>query len=244
MKKKFTLIELLVVIAIIAILAAMLLPALQQARERAKAINCVNQFNTSGKSLNAYAEDNQDFLPMYAASYLTNWSTSSMRNYWTGLTHSNQRYSGRYDTGGKSYISNQMCPSAVPTERSWNWVNSKMLITHGYNYYFTDYYTSPNVTKYPNSKPGMRKRTTWRFPSMLLNMADAITPTVGTRSYFDTTYTADQKLMDARHAGGSNILFGDGHVSYMKAGEVPSEQFGSVYTKAFWYPASVTGAIR
>ena len=68
MKKKFTLIELLVVIAIIAILAAMLLPALQQARERAKAINCVNQFNTSGKSLNAYAEDNQDFLPMYAAS--------------------------------------------------------------------------------------------------------------------------------------------------------------------------------
>lgn len=65
----FTLIELLVVIAIIAILAAILLPALNQARERGHVATCVNLHKQLGMSFQTYADDNDAYLPRKKPNY-------------------------------------------------------------------------------------------------------------------------------------------------------------------------------
>ena len=118
-KTKFTLIELLVVIAIIAILASMLLPALQQARERGRATSCLSNMKSLHFGLSAYADNNKEFFPAALNSFVPPGTTKAQNYGWCAILAS----LGYLPAPKANSVTNIfLCPSAIygpAANRGW-----------------------------------------------------------------------------------------------------------------------------
>ena len=203
--KVFTLIELLIVIAIIAILAAMLLPALNQVRSKARSISCLNQNRQISQSMMGYQMDFND--------YFIFWGTSTSDS-WAWNLH-------KYD-----YLKNSrlyLCPDLPPDfayrddfiktpETNWTYA----WISYGYNYLGigSNYYCGGNNDY--NDPPSGIKGSVLKNASAIILLADSRYTASINRGYFrisDSWNNDGNSQIHTRHNGSANIVWADGHAT-------------------------------
>ncbi len=203
-----TIIELLGVIAIIAILAAMLLPALNKARDKAYSAACFNNMKQQGTAINMYIQE-YDYYPVYGFKRGTvDWS-------WIGLLLEAKQITDK--TVADPALKN--LPGSPQYERAagYTWSNSG----YGYNYRYIGGKNGDNLTN--KSDKGSAKTSEIYYPSeayMIMDTTKADNERIGNYRVIEyASPTSNVGKPDAlRHQGMLNILYCDGHTAALKIG--------------------------
>ena len=216
--RTFTLIELLVVIAIIASLAAMLMPALQQAREKAKTTGCMNNLKQLGTYVAMYCDVQDGWYPIGAvdidgATHRWGWYMYQvLKTNWGPFRCT------KYDLFTHNAIVGE---ESFSNHKDGNHRNAYNYLPYNYNIMgIGGRATNPQGGSFSGqiSYSGTSiKVTENRIPSKTILIVDGRQGIYGPRerSNAQIRYNGGDHI-DPRHAGTSNILWSDGRVVNIK----------------------------